>query len=95
MKEHKVILKDLQKYLKKRGIKTEVVLNTNIWVIGVFEKRGKPKPIQSLRFHYCIIDGCIAIPLVGDDRFIVPLADPDYKEKFYKFLKDKKWNTIR
>lgn len=86
MKEHKIILNDLKKYLKRNGITTEVYLNSGTWEMELFEEK------LTIGW-YAIINDSIAMPFFDDSKFIVSLADPQYREKFYKYLKENECHT--
>lgn len=88
MNEIKVILNDLRKYLKERGVETKVWFVFNMWMMSLVVEN---RPIG---FHYSIIDGFVSIPeyfhsSVFNGKYIVSLADPQYKEKFYEYLEGK------
>lgn len=89
MKEHEVILEDLRDYLKGKGVKTETYFCTP-W-------KAKPQWHLSFTmhpgFHHAIVNNAIRGPLGWHEQFstkpVVYLADPEYKEKFYQYLKKK------
>lgn len=82
MKEHGIILKDLQEYMKGKGVASRVEYQ-DWWYITFTEWHNKE--LYSRRFY--VQDGLIhpLYPL----KSIVPLADPQYKEKFYEYVKTK------
>lgn len=75
MKEHEAILQDLRKYLKRRGMESDLDLSKE-WYLTV-------------RYGYCYIIFNGHICLLNNEP-IVSLADPNYREKFHKFVRDKK-----
>lgn len=79
MNENEVILEDLSKYLKGRGMESGVDLKEGRWYIAV-KKELKIFP------YYYISDGLIC-PASYPPSSIVSLADPEYREKFYKHLR--------
>lgn len=82
MKEHETILKDLQEYLNDKGEVTKV---SSLYQSGKWEISFS---IHIFRYYYRVIGG--AIQGTHDEQSIVSLADPRYKEKFYKYLIKKK-----
>lgn len=90
MNEHKVILKDLGKYLKKKkGIETYIHQNLLSKLYKLY--------ITGLGYSFSIYNNHICS--FYTDELIVSLADPQYKEKFMKHLKrlyrrNERWGNI-
>lgn len=87
MREHEVILKDLKKFLKGKGVKTEVSFRSfpfDQWEIS----------FSSYIFRYFYRVGGGMIQGAHDEESIVSLADPQYRHKFAKHLKREiqRWN---
>lgn len=77
MKEHKIILKDLQEYLRGKGIKAELEEGLHAYDERLCVDDG---------YSYVVRDSQIC--LFFSERPIVALADPGYREKFYERSKD-------
>lgn len=79
MKEHEfiAILKDLQKFLKTKSVRSEVHFKDEYWFIAAY--------CGPFSHDYLIFDGMICQR--RSDEQIVSLADPKYREKFYEHFK--------
>lgn len=80
MNEHEAILKDLSRYLRKKGIAAGVHRsNSDQFYIYVRD-----------HYYYPIEDGEIVTYYDGKiyDHSPILLADPQYREKFYEYLKN-------
>lgn len=78
MHEHLIILDDLQKYLDKAGLAMEVSRFSDTWAIA------RHFPEGGVGHHFSIFDGSICV--WSSREPIISLADPKYREKFYKYL---------
>lgn len=78
MTEHQAILEDLQEFLDYKEVETVVSISGRKWYIGI-------KIFNSRRHehYFSISGGCIRL---GKNQG-VSLADPEYKKKFYQYLK--------
>lgn len=76
--EHRAILEDLKEFLNKKELAMiTLCFGVNIWVIA------RHFPMGGVGHHFSIFDGNICLLSKNP---IVSLADPDYKDKFYRFL---------
>lgn len=93
-----MILKDLKKFLKQRGIKTEVARHFGTWQIA----KCYMKPTKLLKVgHFYFISNGILQPLsdtwvasTPPKRPSFSIADPEYRKKFYEYLasiEEPKW----